>query len=811
MHEYSRDQIRDCVKDRRLVFVGDSTTRQIFWAAAQRLDHKKAEVEFIDFFVSDNPQRDISFEAEGVRIEFVWDPWLNSTGLFDLLGSFRRELSQADVGILKEFDQDSPALIVLGAPGLFSARHGGDEFMGLFRHSIDGVQRYLDIPLDSSALTPRPYSGLESQILLAPVPIPYRNKLSQERRATLTPQRLGEMNEYLRQLPGPAGSRIIWVFNEMTGNVGNAFDQNGMHVTEGLAERRIDVALNVRCNAGLVGQRFGGRQTTCCVARSPLSETQTLLLLAGAVVIPSLLWARRRNPRNPSPYLPTQATLAASMTLVGCALYSYFTDRTQALVHAERHFDEFVFAAVWAGLFTLSVCTLRPTSSAGAAADSWRGLKRGRREELGFLSRPQSDEWRGLMQTGMLLMQFQKTSDVLSLYKIARLFGACYIFMSSYGHATYFLKTGDFSFRRAATVLFRLNFLSCLLSLMLKSDWQVYYFPRIITFWFLVTFLTFKVFARVNDNPVLLLAKILVAAVAATLFIHIPGILEFCGTILRVIGRISFNAGDVRKQIGVDKFVSFFGMIAAVIAHRISILKANRTSVYSNPVDRTISAVIFPTRLMALVQPAIVAAASVYAVLFFIKTQVSYGTRDKNSYDRVHPYISCFAAVAYAVIRNSHSKIRNMHMLLPTPLGRMALEVYLLCHHIWLGGDGTGLLRTGLWARDGLLAHIGWVFETILLTAAFLCLSWMAHDATGKLAASLFGEAAGDAARSSAEYGDFELGLPKRGEVPARPTSMADVPLGSEHAEKRVTWTSGPRARAGLLVLFLWLGNNLNS
>lgn len=128
-----------------------------------------------------------------------------------------------------------------------------------------------------------------------------------------------------------------------------------------------------------------------------------------------------------------------------------------------------------------------------------------------------------------------------------------------------------------------------------------------------------------------------------------------------------------------------------------------------------------------------------------------------------------------------------------------------------LGGDGTGLLRTGLWARDGLLAHIGWVFETILLTAAFLCLSWMAHDATGKLATSLFGEAAGDAARSSAEYGDFELGLPKRGEVPARPTSMADVPLGSEHAEKRVTWTSGPRARAGLLVLFLWLGNNLNS
>jgi len=801
MHEYSRDQIRDCAKGRRITFVGDSTTRQIFWAAAQRLDHKKAEVEYLDLFVSDNPQRDISFEDNGVRLEFMWDPWLNSTGLFTLLESFRRKLSQADLGILKEYGQDSPALIVLGAPGLFSARHGGTEYFDIFKNSIDGVRRYLNIPLDSSALTPRGYSDLEGQILLAPVPMPYHAKLTLQRRETLTPERLEHMNELLRRLPGPAGSRVIWSYNEMAGNLGSSFDQNGMHVNEGMAERRIDVALNVRCNAGLASQRRGN-ETTCCVARPPLTKTQALLLLAGTIVIPALLWARRRNPRNPSPYLPTQVTLVASLTLVGCALYCYFTDRTHALAHVERHFDEFVFAAIWAGLFTLSACTLRPTTSTAPPADLWKGLKRSQ-EEFGFLSRPQSDEWKGLMQTGLLLMHFQKTSEVLSLHKITRLFGACYIFMSTYGHATYFLKTGDFSFRRAATVLFRLNFLSCLLSLMLKSDWPVYYFPRIISFWFLITFITFRVFARVNDNPSLVLAKILVVAVTTTLFLIVPGILEACSTVFRVVGRVAVNAGDVRRQIGVDKFVPFFGMTAAVIAHRISILKANRTSAPSNRVDRLLSAVIFPSQFTALVQPLLVASAFIYAVLFFYKTQVSYGTRDMGSYDRVHPYISCFAAVSYAVVRNSHSKLRNMHMLLPAPLGRIALEVYVLHHHIWLGGDGTGLIRAWPWGRSGWLSHIGWGFETLLLTAALLCLSWMAYDATMRLAASLFGEAGGDPARSAGgAYGNYEFGQATRG---------ADIMPVTEHLEKRSpTWMSGPRARAGLLVLSLWVGNILN-
>lgn len=827
MHEYSRDQFRDCVGGRRLVFAGDSTTRQVFWAAAQRLDHKKAEVEYLDLFVSDNPQRDISFEAEGVQLQFVWDPWLNSTRLFTQLDLLRRAQAWADGGPSKDVGEDEPALVVMGAPGLFSARHGGDSYLDIFKHSLDGVMRYLTQPLGPGALVPRGYRELENQILLAPVPIPSYQKLTAERRATLTPQRLDRMNEYLRELPDPASSRVMWAYNQMTDHVGMAFDQNGMHVNEGLAERRIDVVLNVRCNAGLVKHGFANKRT-CCVGYPPLATTQALLLLTAASIIPALMWARRRNLRSLVPYLPSQSTLSASLTLLGCAMYCYFTDRTHALVQAEKHFSEFTLAALWAGLFTLSVCSLRRTTGGAKPGPSKGGL--GPSEaEVGFLSRPQSEEWKGLMQTGLLLMSSQQTSGYLSLYKITRLFAACYIFMSTYGHARYFLRTGDFSFRRVATVLFRLNFMSCLLSLVLKSDWTVYAFPWLISFWFLVTFATFRVLVRFGDRPELDLAKVLAVGVATNILLVVPGTVEACVLVFRILGRVSLDAALVRRQISMDSVIPFLGMLVAWVAHRVSTLKTSQAgSRPSNAVDKVLAAIFFPDRSTPSLQPIVAALSLACLLLFFYATQLSSRYPDVAAYDRAHAYISPAAALAYAVLRNCHRTPRNMHMLLAAPLGRMALEAYLLQHHAWLAGDGTGLLRTGLTGRaggggGGWFSRLGRGSETVLLTATFLCLSWLAHEATRRLAAAVFGEGSAAAAAAAPPGSGLEDGIgegyyyeagPMAGVAggPARQAAEKDGSLGSAErvGSRGPAWLSQSRARAGVLVVLLWLGNIFN-
>ena len=83
----------------------------------------------------------------------------------------------------------------------------------------------------------------------------------------------------------------------------------------------------------------------------------------------------------------------------------------------------------------------------------------------GSLSRHQTEEWKGWMQIMILLYHYFGMSKVLRVYQIVRLLVSSYLFMTAFGHATYFITTNDFSFRRiVASVLLRTNLLNIILA-----------------------------------------------------------------------------------------------------------------------------------------------------------------------------------------------------------------------------------------------------------------------------------------------------------------------------------------------------------
>ncbi|GFW13657.1 n-acetylneuraminate 9-O-acetyltransferase [Trichonephila clavipes] len=67
-----------------------------------------------------------------------------------------------------------------------------------------------------------------------------------------------------------------------------------------------------------------------------------------------------------------------------------------------------------------------------------------------------------------------------------------YLFLSGYGHFTYFYQYGDFGFYRFWQVIFRLNFLVVVLCLCMNRPYQFYYFVPLVSFWFVVMFVTVK-------------------------------------------------------------------------------------------------------------------------------------------------------------------------------------------------------------------------------------------------------------------------------------------------------------------------------
>jgi len=819
MHEYSRDDFRDCLAQRRVLFIGDSVTRQLFFAAAKRLDFAKADEKFLEVFVSDNPQHDVTLDVEDVSLEFIWDPWLNSTRLREELTHFRPATSWPAI---HGHDDDPAALVVLGSPGLWAARNGGDAYFNLFRRSVDAVRPYLSRPVTPHGRADVAYRDLDNHILLAPVQVPWFAKLSSRRAETLSPPRIQRMNDFLDNLPAAERSHVVGTFNKMTRDIEpRTFVDTGLHVTEGVAERWIDVVLNVRCNSALVSNGWANKRT-CCVRSPRLVRGQVILVCLS--LVPALFLVVARRTFGPlARRLPSPRILKALLVIGALPAYCYLADRTHLFAKTERHYDRQELTYLWAALVSCYVCSVGRVSSAVGRQSTKPTSHKPDGKDAGFLSRDVTDEWKGWMQSGLLLFSFQQTDEASGVYKLTRLFGAAYIFLSAYGHTMYFIRTEDFSFRRVAAVLFRLNALSCVAALFLRVDWTVYYFPRIVSFWFLVNFATLRVFRRVNRDPARLFAKIVVAALLTTGLSYKAGILDYTGWAFGLFCRLYWPGEEIRGWIAVDRYIPFFGMIAALLANRMALIRARyrdtpgRRVRFPSQLDNMLFAVLHPDQHTAPIYPIILCFSAAFLMLFLVETQSVSRYPSHEAYDRSHPYLSCMAALAFAVLRNCHRVLRNAYLRLPAAVGRMALELYVFHRHILLSGDGTGLLRIGLWSgRGGAISSAGWGLETIVLTIVLFWASRAARDAMSGITTWIFGESIPQDVHPT-EDEDLEMALGAAGTGLLDPVAATDSRKGAKTPRPGPALRSdGARLRgmeaplrAGLLLLLLWIVNIL--
>jgi len=68
------------------------------------------------------------------------------------------------------------------------------------------------------------------------------------------------------------------------------------------------------------------------------------------------------------------------------------------------------------------------------------------------LNRDQTDEWKGWMQLVILLYHMTGASKVIPIYMQIRVLVSAYIFLSGFGHLSYFVNKSDFSIHRYCTV-----------------------------------------------------------------------------------------------------------------------------------------------------------------------------------------------------------------------------------------------------------------------------------------------------------------------------------------------------------------------
>ncbi|KAJ9638435.1 hypothetical protein H2199_007124 [Coniosporium tulheliwenetii] len=132
LHKYEANDIASCLQSQKVLFVGDSTVRQVFWAAARKLARHDADKH------KERAQKhsSYSYTRRNVTLEFWWDPFLNSTALKAKLRSRRNRLEGNPSSLIEQ--QDGATAMLLGT-GLWHARHLGQGALQQFQRSINGA------------------------------------------------------------------------------------------------------------------------------------------------------------------------------------------------------------------------------------------------------------------------------------------------------------------------------------------------------------------------------------------------------------------------------------------------------------------------------------------------------------------------------------------------------------------------------------------------------------------------------------------------------------------------------------------------
>ncbi|KAI0902179.1 Cas1p-domain-containing protein [Annulohypoxylon nitens] len=672
--------VRACLADRKVVFAGDSTIRQVFWAVAQRFEPERVKIAVGNSSSTGQRHKDLSFEADGVKFDFIWDPWLNSSKLERTLRNFHAlPFPPKEFTIRKEEDA-SPALIFLGAPGLWAARYGRDHFLDIFKRRIDHIAPYISDRFDENMPWVLDFEAddIANHILLAPVQIPEYEQLSPSRRRTITPTRIGEMNDYLSQLSRNQSSHIPWVYNKWSVGSGNDFSTDGLHTSDSVAALKLDIAINAHCNT--ISRRSGSFKGTCCV---PDHENKNfvrafkvgMFIAFASLGIESMLGVN----------LVKHGIFNAVKIIAAVIFFSFYYDRTTFFGKLERHYQpiEFIIMCiVWLAVSIFSAKNiLQPIELLAQSIARPRQERNPSDDDLGMVSRKHSNEIKGLMQGFILLYHYHHASQALWIYKIIRLFISGYFFLTAYGHTTYFLRTNDFSFRRVCSVLFRLNLLSAVLPFFMKTDYNLYYFAPVISFWFLVVYGTLRIFREYNNDANMVLTKVAAAAMITTIMISKHGILEAAAKFSHDYLNVDWDVREMRFRLQLDRYIVFVGTAMAVNFHDTAIRRSQGILEF---VARD------PSHQRLYIMSCL---ANIGAFLFF--TQLNFF--DKVSYNMVHPFISWAPIVPFLALRRELEGAKDVYLRLPAALGQISLETYVLQYHVWLAGNATAKHTFGLW------------------------------------------------------------------------------------------------------------------
>ncbi|KAJ7487519.1 Cas1p-domain-containing protein [Mycena galericulata] len=633
LHHYTPKDSTICLESRELVFIGDSVTRNLFFQFGQLLDPTLPGPPV----GSENKHQDQSLQtASGTRLLFYWDPFLNGSSVDRITAPPSRELVQ------------KPALLILGA-GLWYLRYS-DHSGGLAAY-----ESRIEFILDS--FVQRRSQPVADEIIILPVEEVIPSKLSFERAASMHYSDIDAMNSDLMHRINPPTGRypnlstgslspapvhLPLVFNKM---LDPSQTEDGLHFSPSVVRAQANILLNLRCNDHL--PKTPPMNKTCCRSYPRPGIVQLLILAATILWGPSAIYKSRHLSQ-------WQGGTRSAVIISASIAVIYLADRTGLWLKEQKSYTPLTFA----GLCLVSLAVGLGT------------VKRGDKD-LGFLNRDQTDEWKGWMQVMILIYHYLGASRISGIYNPIRILVAAYLFMTGYGHTSFYLLKADFGFMRVAQVLIRTNLFTLLLAYAMGTDWLFYYFSPLVSIWFCIIYATMAIGSRFNERTPILVCKILCSAGLVAWLMTRPWPLETVFRFLHQFCGINWSAREWAFRFNLDLYIVYVGQFTAL-----AVIKIREHRLTEHPYWSLLNKLAMAT--------------SVGVLLWFFSFELLQ--ESKFTYNAWHPWISWLPVLAFVVLRNANTTLRSASSRAFAFMGTCSLETFIIQYHFFLAADTKGIL-----------------------------------------------------------------------------------------------------------------------
>ncbi|SPJ84115.1 uncharacterized protein FTOL_10631 [Fusarium torulosum] len=806
LHHYKSGDVRRCTEGRRIVVVGDSTSRNVAHGFGRLIDRKHSNH---DREAKKMPKSQaFNMTYHGQLIQRLPNAWLSSHGTegqeqfaqaLDIYAEEKQSLPSIE-------DQEGPMLMYVAGGVWFTNEHSmirkyelelaanataaanmtnstdatnktdvttgqtskaktnrtsvipWEERFEIYKEHISKIEHFISEhapDYDPFTATMDPIDGLGNQIFYAPPagPLYLGDNTGHIRDADRRAAEVIEMQDWLSKVEEKWKIPLVWSIPRLTFGQKKVWIDplfTGLHVKSQVADTRANILLNLRCNAKLDRMKSYPYSRTCCTDYGVKPMSQLGVIFAGIVYLVACIVCEIIDicVKRDEPRWSLWNMRAGSLVLA--LLMCYYADRTQMMAKGSKLWLPLDFAALVAPCISILLVTIRRSYS---LPPNQLALAINKPDEP-FLSRFQTDEWKGWMQFFILIYHWTGSRSG-SIYIFIRLCVGAYLFQTGYGHTLYFIKKRDFSFNRVAAVLLRLNLLSCILAYFMDTDYMFYYFSPLVSFWFLVVYTTMVIGSQqYNSDPQILLAKICISCfVVSTILLKTP-FTKWIFSLLKVVFNIQWSGNEWQYRITLDMFIVYVGMITAVVNHEMK-----KTTIQLG------------LRI-------ILAVGGFFTVGYYFNA-TSHMTM--KEYRKWHPLVSFIPVLAFIALRNISAPIRNYHSKAMAWLGRCSLETYILQFHLLLAADTNGVLIVDGFFGDGTFTGDRWRTLAVIVPI-FLWTSDSVAKSTAHIVNIIMDDGAKDKEYEEPRYAWME----------------------KLHHSEYFTW---PQLRVACILLVMWLLN----